>query len=483
VERDAAAVPVWNALGGYRLLRTIGRGSDGVAYLATGDGAQVVVKAYDDGVDRDRIANEIGALCAVDSPHVVAVIDVSMTQREPVALVLERLSSRTLADWLRERTVLDTGEVVTAAVSVVRAVRAVHECGFVHGRVSGARIRFDDAGCPVLLGFGGARAATHAGLADDWERCVAIVESIVARAETIEPDEASQVLAVVRRLREPVESGEAAVADAVESALFGLGPPAPLLMAGERHAAPVDPPSTALALEPMFAGTETGETTTAQGSSGTSHHRRDGLLAGFTAVAAGAMEHGVGAVIAGRVRGVVSGRRRTVVVGVSIAAGLTMVALLTMPSAPAGHAEGPSPSTTPRAAAERDAGGRSTSTTAGTAIPATVRPATTATPDPEDPVHAAFRLLRDRRSCLEHGDGGCLVAIDQADSPLFAADSALLSARRGTTVSPELSQLSLTETVGDAVVISIAASETTKPASVLVIKTEAGWRLRALFEN
>jgi hypothetical protein len=480
-------VPVWNALGGYRLLRTIGRGSDGVAYLATGDGAQVVVKAYDDGVERDRIANEIGALCAVDSPHVVAVIDVSTTQREPVALVLERLSSRTLADWLRERTVLDTGEVVTAAVSVVRAVRGVHECGFVHGRVSGARIRFDDSGCPVLLGFGGARPATPAGLVDDWERCVALVESILARAEVIEPDEASRVLAVVRGLSEPVDSGEAALVDAVESALFDLGPPAPLLMTIERGGASVGPTSTAPALERAFAGTETGETTTAQTTTAQgpsrASRRRGGLLAGFAAVAAGAMEHGVGPVIAGRVRGLVSGRRRTIVVGASIAAGLTLVALLTMPSPPAGHAESPSPSATPRATAERDAGGAATSTPSPASISATARPAATATPDAEDPVHAAFRLLHDRRSCLEHGDEGCLAAIDQADSPLFAADSALLSAGQGTKVSPELSQLSLTETVGDAVVISIGASETTKPASVLVIKTEAGWRLRALFEN
>jgi hypothetical protein len=400
-----------------------------------------------------------------------------------VALVLERLSSHTLADWLRERTVLDTGEVVTAAVSVVRAVRAVHECGFVHGRVSGARIRFDDAGCPVLLGFGGARAATPAGLAEDWERCVALVESILARAETIEPDEASRVLAVVRGLSEPVDSGEGSLVDAAESALFDLGPPAPLLMTVERGGTSVGPPSTGPALERVFTGTETGETTTPQGPSGGTGRRGGGLLAGFAAVAAGAMEHGVGAVIAGRVRGLVSGRRRTIVVGASIAAGLTLVALLTMPSAPAGHAESPSPSTTPRATAERDAGGAATSTPSRAAISATARPTPTATPDAEDPVHAAFRLLHDRRSCLEHGDEGCLATIDQADSPLFAADSALLSAGQGTTVSPELSQLSLTETVGDAVVISIAASETTKPASVLVIKTEAGWRLRALFEN
>ena len=94
--------------------------------------------------------------------------------------------------------------LIEAAWRPPRAVRGVHECGFVHGRVSGARIRFDDSGCPVLLGFGGARPATPAGLVDDWERCVALVESILARAEVIEPDEASRVLAVVRGLSEPV---------------------------------------------------------------------------------------------------------------------------------------------------------------------------------------------------------------------------------------------------------------------------------------
>jgi hypothetical protein len=101
-----------------------------------------------------------------------------------------------------------------------------------------------------------------------------------------------------------------------------------------------------------------------------------------------------------------------------------------------------------------------------------------------DPVHAAHGLLERRRDCLAHRNPECLAAVDQPGSPLLAADIELAAAGASLATAPALSRLSLSEALGDAAIVAIAPSdETTKPASVLVIRTEAGWRLRALFEN
>ena len=99
------------------MLRTIGRGGTGITYLATADGTHVVVKVFENGTPAERITNEVTALAAIDSPHVVGVVDVSAEPEGPLSLVHERLSIQTLADWLRKRGIHDTGEVITAAVS------------------------------------------------------------------------------------------------------------------------------------------------------------------------------------------------------------------------------------------------------------------------------------------------------------------------------------------------------------------------------
>ncbi|GAB3798120.1 hypothetical protein GCM10028798_10170 [Humibacter antri] len=486
MERDHAAA-VWSELGGYRLLRTIGRGEHCVAYLASGDSGQVVVKAYADDTEAARVANEVACLSGAASPHVVAVVDVSSAPDRPMCIVLERLSGRTLSDWLRDRTFLDTGEVVTAAVSVLRGIRAVHQAGWAHGNLAASSIRFDESGCPVLLGFGSAIPATPAEMTADWERCVTVLDAILSRAETIDPDEMERVRIPMGRLHAE-GAAEAAAVDEAERALFALGPPAPLTMGTSSH------PTTARSRGPHSAeatlGTPVGDAApqTRTGREGLSQLTRGvpdevpkttAMARRVIGMLAHAMEHGVMAAVSGRLRRLLSGRSRPVLIGSCGAVTLTIVALLALPSTSAGHAE--APRSTPPARATTGAPSPVPSPVHPMSIP--TNPGTLPTGD-DDPVHAAFHLLQSRRSCLENGDNGCLTAVDQADSPLFAADRALIAGGQMGRPVPELDQLSLTETMGDVAVVSVAPTdETTKPASALLIKTEAGWRLRALFES
>ncbi|MDQ1582161.1 MAG: hypothetical protein QOF36_215, partial [Microbacteriaceae bacterium] len=115
----------------------------------------------------------------------------------------------------------------------------------------------------------------------------------------------------------------------------------------------------------------------------------------------------------------------------------------------------------------------------------------------DDPVVATGALLEERRRCLSTASLACLEGTDQLGSALLDADqSAVARSRGGTTAAAEPDyasyQASLIERTGNSALIGLAppgtgggvtpAPENSKPASVLVIKGEAGWRLREIFE-
>jgi hypothetical protein len=118
---------------------------------------------------------------------------------------------------------------------------------------------------------------------------------------------------------------------------------------------------------------------------------------------------------------------------------------------------------------------------------------------PEDPVDAAARLLRARFECFagSPADQHCLDAVLQPGSAIEGSDRAEL--RLGDSVASASSrdyrayEVSLIERMGDAALLALApraaatgtagTTAETKPASLLIVRGEAGWRLRELFEN
>jgi tRNA A-37 threonylcarbamoyl transferase component Bud32 len=474
VADDAAGVAseVWEQLGGYRLLRAVGHGRTATAYLAAGDEGQVVVKVCRDIADSAAVRHEVAALASIASPHVVELLDVASSADRPTCLVLERIAGPSLSDWLRSRTIVEVGECVTVCVSVVRAVRAVHAAGWAHGDVAAASIRFDEGGCPVLLGFGSVGPATPSTLADDWRGCQVLVEALVRRAVDCAAADAERVGAAVNRLATLADSAEyAAAADLVESALFDLGPAGPVsLHTGVRD--PLASNQTRTALSPAQFADDAGG---GEPDVPVRSPRRNVIE-----IAAAIMEHGLSETVRTRLSAILTRRRRPIVIGVVAAAALTMVALLTIPESPAGQAEagtGATPS------------GRITPTTMDARTPrpthAPSAPAPSSSPGPSDPVRAVARLLQRRHDCIVDGEPSCLDDSDQAGSPLYEADAALIAGAQEPPAVPEESQLSLLESMGDAAVIAVAPSDpkTAKPASILAIRTEAGWRLRSAFED
>jgi hypothetical protein len=97
----------------------------------------------------------------------------------------------------------------------------------------------------------------------------------------------------------------------------------------------------------------------------------------------------------------------------------------------------------------------------------------------DDPVQALTTLIRVRNDCIRDLSILCLDAVLQADSAAMADDVELIrSIERGDGGRPAIEPVAieLRERMGDAALLNYLDNE--QPASVLVVKTEAGWRIR-----
>jgi hypothetical protein len=112
-------------------------------------------------------------------------------------------------------------------------------------------------------------------------------------------------------------------------------------------------------------------------------------------------------------------------------------------------------------------------------------------PDPElfgdDPVAAAIVLLALREECFRSASLLCLDGVVQPGSSAEAADRAAVSVLQGGGEAPapiSAPSPELVERLGESALVSlVAASEgdgapETAPASLLLMKGEAGWRIR-----
>jgi hypothetical protein len=107
----------------------------------------------------------------------------------------------------------------------------------------------------------------------------------------------------------------------------------------------------------------------------------------------------------------------------------------------------------------------------------------------DDPVTAGPALLRVRAQCLAAASLICLDAADQAGSVALATDGyTVRMTQQGTPASADvvwdLRTASLAERTGDSALVTLTpgpGDPERKPASLLVVKGEAGWRLREIF--
>jgi hypothetical protein len=100
---------------------------------------------------------------------------------------------------------------------------------------------------------------------------------------------------------------------------------------------------------------------------------------------------------------------------------------------------------------------------------------------PDDPLLASTILLKARANCIRDLSILCLDNVDEASSAAFASDAALIQQVQGGGEIPKDSipgngQLTLSERLGDTALIGLGQGG--GPASILAIRTRAGWRIR-----
>ncbi len=150
---DAGAPP---AVPGLVLDRLIGVGEHGEVWRALDLGAvrTVAVHVGRPAGGAGAAAREAALLRRVDHENVVllhSVLDLPDGRR---AVVLDLVPGGDLATLVRRRGPLPTGEVVSVAIGLARALAHVHALGFVHGRLSAHDVLFAADGRPVLTGLG-----------------------------------------------------------------------------------------------------------------------------------------------------------------------------------------------------------------------------------------------------------------------------------------------------------------------------------------
>lgn len=483
------------SVAGYRLVRMLGRGARADVYLgvvqhAAATGELRAIKIFREPTPTASIHREITALDRARGQHVVSLIDVARDPTGRACIVLERVPGPTVSELMDGRGSVEPGEAVTLLAPLVQSLVRLHDARVAHGGIRPSNVRLDARGAPVFVGFGRATllddGTTTAGgeaderVLDDRKALDGLVRCVLAAAG------GTSGSAGVRTALRGLDGMNAADSDwfaRLIELLFDIAEPLPVCTS-ERPTRPL-PSASMIARSAADGGQgraldrgadERGRSAAAAERTSEYGVRRDAVrrLPGVTAVVAAA----------GRIRETAATVRRRFWVTVGAAAvGLILVGWSSA-SAPGG-APGSAPRGTAGTVAEPSwqpsPGGSSGAVPSSESSDSILSAAVTG----DDPV-AALPVLRERRlACLRELSILCLDGVDHAGSMAMELDRGfILGAQTDpSSVDPPLAipdsdpaSVSVRERLGNAAILTVGANG--EPASVLLVKGEAGWRVR-----
>ncbi|MEM9696126.1 MAG: serine/threonine-protein kinase, partial [Myxococcota bacterium] len=148
-----------------RLVRELGRGAMGTVWVAenTSLSSRVAVKFLQDRDDRNdaaRFVEEARGVSAIQSPHVVTVFDLGVSQQGDPYIVMELLSGEDLKRRLSRGGAMGLHEAADVVVQICRGLSRAHQVGIVHRDLKPANVFLvENDGRPLvkILDFGVAK--------------------------------------------------------------------------------------------------------------------------------------------------------------------------------------------------------------------------------------------------------------------------------------------------------------------------------------
>jgi hypothetical protein len=533
---SAAGCSPGDIVGGYRLVRRLGIGAGcevflGIAPSGADDAHDhtVAIKVFHPLVDPDRIGAEIDALSRLRHQHTLRIIDVAVAPTGSPCLVLERLSAGSLSGLIRDGLPLAAGEAVTILAPLASAVDSMHAAGVVHGRLRLSSVLFRDDGAPVIVGFGDAtllesglppaRLADEEGVLRDRGDLLTLVAAVLARVEGefAAGDVGGSAAGPAALELADIDPRSDGFGSALAECLFDLAEPRPVRLARAGSAERSVPPARVVTVGAGTRRPPAAEPDVSRESAPPAPRRRHAAASADTGwrTSAGALVRAVhatpsavAALRSGAVARTLAGHARGVrprfwipaaLVGVSLAVGLAVVPV--EGGGAAGGADRPHPPIADGGVAPGAGAGGGGSADHGESEARDVDTPGTGTPDadvpepPEspanpadpvtsdDPVAALAALLERRDECIRDVSVLCLDDVAQAGSSALQADAALVRAIQAGGEVPDdgglvVGELRLVERLGDSALIDLGSSAHSTTASTLVMRGEAGWRIR-----
>ncbi|HVP12319.1 MAG TPA: tetratricopeptide repeat protein [Phycisphaerae bacterium] len=184
-----------DSFAGYRILREIHRGGQGVVFQAIQESTRrkVALKVMREGpfatpAEQARFEREVEVLSQLNHPNIVTIHD-SGRAAGCHYFVMDYISGQPLDVWIasREHSIKQT---LTLFARICQAVNAAHLRGITHRDLKPSNIRVDDNGEPHILDFGLAKVATVAGSPSGAASLMTVTGQFVGSLPWASPEQA-----------------------------------------------------------------------------------------------------------------------------------------------------------------------------------------------------------------------------------------------------------------------------------------------------
>ena len=185
---------LWETLGSYRIVKTIGEGGMGVVYLGIHSllGRKAAIKALlpELSSSRDLVERfflEARTAATIHHPGIVEVLDFGHDASGTAYLVMELLDGESLASRLQRERRLPLHVALAITRQVASALHAAHEKGIVHRDLKPENVMVTADGRVKITDFGIARASrsNRSRTSGFCERCVGISFTATSRPSRV----------------------------------------------------------------------------------------------------------------------------------------------------------------------------------------------------------------------------------------------------------------------------------------------------------